>query len=198
MGILRDIVKHTDCIQWATSLRQAVKWIYSINERDPMQFHRLGMTMTFAALLLAGIVQAQPRFPSSSDLQLSEPAPLPFAPGQPPLDHGAYYAPNIDQIQPITPYHEGGTYVGGAMLELYPHVVYRDTRKIHPHAIPYLVEVPLPQPRRKGCLDCGPTCGYVKICVPPCETPCVRVRRRWGKRALRGSRRPQRSSATHG
>lgn len=61
-------------------------------------------------------------------------------------------------------------------VEIYTNVKYRQTRKIHPCAEPKIVQVPNP------CYDpcdpcCGPKCVFVKICVPPCDCPCVSVKR---------------------
>ncbi len=58
------------------------------------------------------------------------------------------------------------------VVELYPCVVYRDERKIAPCAVPMIVAVPDPC-APKDC--CKPRCVYVKICVPPCGCPKVRV-----------------------
>jgi len=122
-----------------------------------------------------GYVQAQPRmmvppspYSNAYAPQYSEVAPVP---GQLPLDHEAYYLSDVPLEQPLQAYEVG------APIELYGRVIYRDTRKIHPAAVPYLVQVPLFQPRRAGCVTCPPCCVWVKICVPPCSEPCVKVRR---------------------
>lgn len=61
-------------------------------------------------------------------------------------------------------------------VEIYQNVRYKQTRKAHPCAEPKIVQVPNP------CYDpcdpcCGPKCVNVKICVPPCDCPCISVRR---------------------
>ncbi len=56
-----------------------------------------------------------------------------------------------------------------AAVPLYTNVKYRDERNIAPCAVPTIVMVPDP------CNDCG--CVAVQICVPPCETPCVKTKR---------------------
>lgn len=145
-----------------------------------MKFKQAGICLTLLAVTWTSIVQAQPRFQVAPGPYGAEPMPLPTFPAGPPEieDYSAYYAPDIDQIQPIAPFVEGQTEFYGQPMELYNRVVYRHPRQMHPHAVPYLVEVPLPPPRRRAaCRDCRPPCALVKICVPPCKTPCVRVRR---------------------
>lgn len=56
-------------------------------------------------------------------------------------------------------------------LPLYDKVKVRQTRNIHPHAVPKLVAVKDP------CFDGG--CVYIEVCVPPCgreEVCCLRWR----------------------
>ncbi len=141
-----------------------------------MMSSRSLLLVATAGLLGAGFVQAQPMLlgPGAPSYIESTPLPMPVPGAFPvePYQHETYYAPDIDAIQPIQ------EYTVGMPIVLYDRVVYRDTRRIHPAAVPYLVEVPLPPPRRaRGCVDCPPSCAIVKICVPPCQTPCVRVRR---------------------
>ena len=51
-------------------------------------------------------------------------------------------------------------------VALYRNVKYRDERKMHPCAVPTIVQVPDP---------CNPCCCVnIQICAPPCECLCVR------------------------
>lgn len=60
-------------------------------------------------------------------------------------------------------------------LELYQNVHVKQSRKIHPCAVPKIVQVPNP------CYDpCNPCCDQnpcvlVEVCVPPCGCECVSV-----------------------
>lgn len=54
-------------------------------------------------------------------------------------------------------------------VPLYCNVKYKDERNIAPCAVPTIVMVPDP------CNDCA--CVAVQICVPPCETACVKVKK---------------------
>ena len=88
------------------------------------------------------------------------------------------YLPDPQDYQPLVPYQENVLY-GPPMPALYPNVIYKDQHRKHPQAIPYVVEVPLWKPilRRRRANYCGPECATITICVPPCNEPCVRVRR---------------------
>lgn len=121
------------------------------------------MFVLAVGVLGAGLANAQPRL----SIPAEESAP---PPGVTLEEHQTYYAPDIDTVMPIQVYTEG------MPVPLYERVVYRGTRKVCPDYVPYLVEVPLPQPKR-GCVSCEPCFALVKICVPPCKVPCVRVRR---------------------
>ena len=135
-------------------------------------------TMLVGAAFAAGPTLLQPGSVYAPQNEVAPvPTPMPMPPqaipqGQP-LDHSAQYGPVETFDQPVVPYAEG------QVVELYPNVVYRDLRHVHPCAVPYLIDVPLPQPRRsRGCTTCGPTCVTIKVCVPPCKVPCIKVRRR--------------------
>lgn len=57
-------------------------------------------------------------------------------------------------------------YPAGPAPVLFTDVKVRDPRKIHPCAVPTIVEVPDP---------CDPCCTVcVEICAPPCELRCVK------------------------
>ena len=54
--------------------------------------------------------------------------------------------------------------------DLFPCVVYRDTRKIHPCAVPKVVKIVDPCFQKDCCDPCAqPGCVAVQICVPPCS-----------------------------
>lgn len=133
-----------------------------------MKISRMALALFCLGVLSLGYVQAQPLLMSPGVVPYTESAPVPVPPGTEPYE--TYYLPDMPPTQPVQPYVEGG------LLELYPHVTYRDTRRIHPAAVPYIIQVPLHQPRR-SCVECVPSCALVKICVPPCHEPCVGVRR---------------------
>lgn len=140
------------------------------------------LAVACAGVVCTSVVMAQPMLyaPGAPYMEASPPMVMPPA-NSGPLQYETYYGgvnpgampgavPGAEyQTLPIEPYMDAHA------PQLYPNVVYRDVRKIHPHAVPYLVQVPLPQPRNP-CLSCGPTCALVKICVPPCKEPCVKVR----------------------
>ncbi len=137
--------------------------------------------LTISTMLVGAAVAAGPTLlqPGATYVPQSEVAPVPVPmpsqaiPGGQPVEHSAQYGPVESHEQPVQPYSEG------QVVELYPHVIYRDLRRVHPCAVPYLIDVPLPQPRRSRgcCIECGPTCVTIKVCVPPCKIPCVKVRR---------------------
>ncbi len=132
--------------------------------------------LTVSAMLAGAAFAAGPTLvqPGTSYVPQGEVAPMPpqAVPDGQLTEHSAAYGTVESFEQPLVPYAEG------RVVELYPNVVYRDLRSVHPCAVPYLIDVPLPQPRRsRGCVTCGPTCVTIKVCVPPCTTPCVKVRR---------------------
>lgn len=92
---------------------------------------------------------------------------------EPTLVQQAGYTPAVTQ-QAVQPYVES------AAPELYSNVIYRDLRKVAPCAVPYLVEVPVNQlccDPCTHCVSCEKVCVTIKLCVPPCKSPCVTVRR---------------------
>lgn len=142
---------------------------------------------------------------------LGEPTPV-FAPSNggiqgPSLGGPALGAPAFDPSPvvtgpaPVLPGYGGGVPQGipsepwlaqpapfSAAVPLYPNVRYKQTRNAHPCAAPLIVAVKDPR-----CSRCGPSeCLYVKICVPPCDSPCrvvgsrdgSRTRYDWGKYAV--------------
>lgn len=72
--------------------------------------------------------------------------------------------PPVPQAYPPAPYYPLSA---AAPVVLYQNVRVKDARKIHPLAVPTIVEVP--DPRDRHCTVC------IEICAPPCE--CVKVRR---------------------
>ena len=145
-----------------------------------MKTYGISLASLVISSLLAGAAMAGPTL-LQPGTTYTEPAPFPNSvprqavPTLPPIDHTTQYAP-FDSEQPVQPYIESRP------IELYQDVTYRDLRRVHPCAVPYLIDVPLPQPRRqRGCVQCGPTCVTIKVCVPPCTEPCVKVRRRGHK-----------------
>ncbi len=138
--------------------------------------------LTVSTMLVGAAVAAGPTLlqPGASYAPQSEVAPVPMPmplpaqayPAGQPIEHSTSYGPVESFDQPVVPYVEG------RVVELYPNVVYRDLRRVHPCAVPYLIDVPMPPSRRsRGCTTCEPTCVTIKVCVPPCTTPCVKVRR---------------------
>ncbi len=88
----------------------------------------------------------------------------------------AYYAPTPtpDAAMAPTPIYSTPVYAAPPM-PLYTNVRYRQERKIHPCAKPMIVEAP--NPCYDPCDPCSPKCVVVEVCAPPCEVPCVKVRR---------------------
>ena len=86
--------------------------------------------------------------PQSYEVQPTPIAPPPAPQAYPPPQH-AYPAP---VVQPVA---------------VYQNVRIKDRHRIHPCAVPTIVEVP--DPCNRHCTVC------IEICAPPCE--CVRVRR---------------------
>ncbi len=113
---------------------------------------------------------------------LQAPPSYEVAPLPPTVPHQSMYQPEFDEYQTIVPYVEHPAHRAPGP-ELYPNVVYKDEHRKHPAAVPYLVEVPLYKPilPRRRANYCGPDCALVLICVPPCDTPRVRVTRRGHK-----------------
>lgn len=114
----------------------------------------------------------------------ASPTPIPAVPGAldpvpMPAPLGSNYAP--EQLPPGTAYPtvEDVPYAVGGPVALYENVKYRDVRKIHPCAIPMVVQVA--DPCKDPCNTCGPQCVNVQICVPPCECPKIKCRRHGDK-----------------
>lgn len=66
-------------------------------------------------------------------------------------------------------------------VQLFPYVKYEDPENVHPCAVTKIVAVPDPCARcrhhgRHRCAQCRPSCVYVRICVPPCGCPKVKVK----------------------
>lgn len=62
-------------------------------------------------------------------------------------------------------------------VELYHCVEYEDLDNVHPCAVPKIVSVKDPNACYDPCTCCEPGCVFVKICVPPCGCPKVKVKR---------------------
>lgn len=132
-----------------------------------------------------------------------EPILVPAVPQSPAITHTSQYSPTpaggviVDDgpLQPVPVGSPIGTIVcdscdaGG--IELYQNVKVIQSRKIHPCAVPKIVQVPNP------CYDpckpcCGPQCVFVEICIPPCaceEVSCSKGGQRtkfdYGKYAVK-------------
>lgn len=112
--------------------------------------------LTACLIAIVGVASAQ------AVAQDQIPAPTPTVPYQ----AGPAYA---DEIAP-PPSHAYPpalqSYPAGPSPVLFTDVKVRHPRKIHPCAVPTIVEVPDP---------CDPCCTVlVEICAPPCELHCVK------------------------
>jgi hypothetical protein len=127
--------------------------------------------LSICLIALAGV--------ASAPVSAQEPLPAPTTapkyqeiPAQPdeiaPLPLRAY-PPSIQsypaQSYPAQSYPMPSYPAAGAPV-LFTDVKVRDPRKIHPYAVPTIVEVP--DPRDPCCRVC------VEICAPPCELQCVK------------------------
>jgi len=91
-------------------------------------------------------------------------------------------APGSDAEAP--PPGSNGSHGDGHEVPLYHCVEYDDLDHIHPCAVPKIVKIidPCYKPcdHRHACGCCRPCppprCVYVKICVPPCGCPRVKIR----------------------
>ncbi|WP_339750104.1 hypothetical protein [uncultured Rubinisphaera sp.] len=128
--------------------------------------------ITFAGAV-AGPILVQPGTTYEVAPPVYETTPLP-----PGARHESMYFPEPQEYQTVVPYVESAPY-SPALPPLYDRVDYRDQHRKHPHAVPYLVEVPLWKPilPRRRANYCGPECAMIIICVPPCDVPRVRVTR---------------------
>lgn len=105
--------------------------------------------------------------------QNSLPAPYPTPSGEvvPPASQPYEVHPSAPQSYPAPSYPAPGYVAPGygvpaQPVALYRNVKVRDARKIHPCAVPTIVEVPDP---------CNPCCTVcVEICAPPCALRCVK------------------------
>lgn len=100
-----------------------------------------------------------------------EPQPTP-APGVEPIPVVVAKTPlpAIDQVKhdlPPIPMHVTHT---PAAVPLFTNVKIRTPRHIAPCAVPQIVQVPNP------CSNCCEPV-FVQICVPPCKSPCVTIKR---------------------
>jgi len=68
------------------------------------------------------------------------------------------------------------------VIELYPHVRYKDLDNVHPRGVPTIVAVKDPGCCDKKCECSEPGCVYVEICVPPCGEPKFDVKRSDGSK----------------
>lgn len=90
----------------------------------------------------------------------------------------------IDAYHSPSPTPDAGVYAApiytvAPPLPLYTNVRYRQERKIHPCAKPMIIEAP--NPCYDPCDPCSPKCVVIEVCAPPCEAPCVAVRRHGDK-----------------
>ncbi|MCG6156659.1 hypothetical protein [Rubinisphaera margarita] len=141
----------------------------------------MGSLITLTGAVAGPILTPPPTtYYESTPPVMQAPPSYEVAPLPPTVSHESMYAPEINEYQTIVPYVQQPARLGP---ELYPNVVYKDEHRKHPAAVPYLVEVPLYKPilPRRRANYCGPDCAHVLICVPPCDTPRVRVTRRGHK-----------------
>lgn len=125
-------------------------------------------------------------------------APHTFAQGGPAFAQPQPMVPSLAPLltapayeEPLQPIPDGPPVSMGAATgcDLFPNVKYHNTNKISPCAVPMIVGIKDPcAPKKKcsACAKCGhtcdscaaaPQCVYVKICVPTCGCPKVRVKR---------------------
>ncbi|WP_417848269.1 hypothetical protein [Thalassoglobus sp.] len=115
-----------------------------------------------------------------------EPIMVPAAPQDSAIAYQADYSPTPaqgvvvdDGLQPVPAGSPIGTIVCDSCdaqgIELYRNVKVIQARKIHPCAVPKIVQVPNPCYDR--CNPCGkePECVFVEICVPPCACEEVSI-----------------------
>lgn len=139
--------------------------------------------MKFATVSLVAALAAAPLLAAQPQQQLVVP-PVATTQAAPRID--AYYAPTptpdvVISGSPMisnSPVFSAPVYTV-APAPLYTNVRYRQERKIHPCAKPICVEAP--NPCYDPCNPLSPKCVLVEICAPPCETPCVEVRRNGDK-----------------
>lgn len=116
------------------------------------------------AVLAQGSPTPIPPIPGVYDSEPHPPAPQPLGYVAEPLPQG-HSVPTFDDVP----------YSVSEPVELYDNVRYRGVRKIHPCAVPMIVQVP--DPCQDPCDTCGPRCVNIEICVPPCECPKIKCRR---------------------
>ena len=144
--------------------------------------------MAASLCLVAGMTFAQgPEFPSrnfsgneSNTLSFQDATPIPgigIAPNRQRVyesaTDGAIVVPGADGA--ILPQLDGAPVpVAGCCSELFDRVCYKDKCKMAPCAEPMIVSVLDPCSRK---CDCETKCVLVKICVPTCGCPKVKVTR---------------------
>ncbi|MAG93050.1 MAG: hypothetical protein CMJ48_04805 [Planctomycetaceae bacterium] len=94
----------------------------------------------------------------------------------------AVYGPTLAIQSQLPPAPKGAVHVAKpAAVELFQCVEYDDLDNIHPCAVPRIVQMPDPCACCDPCSCCKPKCVNVRICVPPCGCPKVRVTRKGNK-----------------
>lgn len=103
--------------------------------------------------------QVEPQlFQPSGPAQTSRPLTFEQIPAAPALTPDPAYGPVVPYDQVFLP--PTSTQVVGPALPLYQNVRVRQTRNMHPQAVPTLVAIRNP--------SFGGSCVYVEVCVPPC------------------------------
>jgi hypothetical protein len=136
-------------------------------------FHQEFPHMKFATLSLVAVLAAAPLLAAQPPAQLVPPV---VTPGAPRIE--TYYSPTPDAVVSGSAVYSAPIY-SAPPVPLFTNVRYRQERKIAACAKPMIVEAP--NPCYDPCNPCTSKCVLVEICAPPCETPCVEVRRNGDK-----------------
>lgn len=100
----------------------------------------------------------------------------------------AYPAVPMESYPPAPSYPQGFAYPPGMEYPVHPgmpiegaplftRVKIDDPEKMHPCAVPMVVQVLDPFAPRHPCHSCGPQCVYVQIMVPPGQVPRIKLDR---------------------
>lgn len=138
----------------------------------------LAITLTVVASAAAASAGELSFFRASKTTQIAPGAPgymvaqgtVPTAITAPPPAPGVGGGTPVPAPEPV-----GGPVGGGCAL--FHCVEYKDLDNIHPCAVPKIVSIvdPCWKPSKCGCCRPAPRCVQVKICVPPCGCPRVKV-----------------------
>lgn len=138
----------------------------------------MSLAVAVACLASAAVANAEgPRLVLGRGIDLSMPRLVSFRQGAvvpepvPVVGGAALSGPVLVMDSLPVPYEVGE-------CELFPCVKYKDCRKIAPCAVPMIVSVKDPCACKTVCNSCcEPKCVNVKICVPPCDCPDVKITR---------------------